>query len=284
MKAKSTWIAVATVLVAAAALQGCSTTSSRLSDDGKSDQIAFPDPASSWPKDGTFPNIDNLRMLAPGMTKSQLYPLLDRPHFNEGFFGVREWDYLFNFRTGRAAPNDIVQCQMKVVFDKNEKTRAYYWKPESCAGFLNKPAPEVQRVVMPPVVANVPTVLRNATLSGDTLFRFNGSGPGDLTNDGRRQIATLGAELAQLKSVTRVEVQAFTDRIGSASANRVLSQKRAETVKKLLVDNGVDGRVVVAEGRGKSEPGTQCGTLPRAKLIECLAPDRRVEIRVLGTK
>src|SRR5687767_10416318 len=79
-------------------LQGCATSVSRLSDDG-SDEIIFPNiEKSAWIKEGTFPNVDNLRNVAQDMTKNQLYALLGHPHFAEGFGKVREWDYIFNFR------------------------------------------------------------------------------------------------------------------------------------------------------------------------------------------
>src|SRR3546814_12185416 len=58
----------------------------------------FPDLATATFAGGTYPNVDNLRAIAPGMTKDQLYDLIGRPHFHEGVFGVREWNYLFNFR------------------------------------------------------------------------------------------------------------------------------------------------------------------------------------------
>ena len=43
---------------------------------------------------------------------------------------------------------------------------------------------------------------------------------------------------------------------------------------------------VTAQGKGKSEPvtGDQCKKLAGKKLIECLQPDRRVEIEVLGSR
>src|SRR5690606_5044560 len=44
---------------------------------------------------GSYPNIDNLRQVGDGITRDQLYDLLGRPHFAEGF-RVREWDYLFH--------------------------------------------------------------------------------------------------------------------------------------------------------------------------------------------
>ena len=52
-----------------------------------------------------------------------------------------------------------------------------------------------------------------------------------------------------------------------------------------LVGKGIPADKVSTQGRGEAEPvtGTQCDAIKaRAALIDCLAPDRRVEIRVTG--
>ena len=46
---------------------------------------------------------EQLRRIAPGMTKNQVRELISYPHFSEGLFGPREWNYIFNFRTGKGA-------------------------------------------------------------------------------------------------------------------------------------------------------------------------------------
>ncbi|SOZ64439.1 OmpA/MotB:SmpA/OmlA [Cupriavidus taiwanensis] len=273
----STLSLAAAMVVAAAALAGCSTTSSHPTEQGTSSNVVFPDMKDAWPQDGTFPNIESLRLLQPGMTKDQHYALIGRPHFKEGMFGVREWDYLFNFRTGRPAPNNVVKCQMKVLYDKDMLSRSYLWAPESCAVLLKRP--DV------PVVATAPAVIEKTTMLGaDALFAFDRAGPNDLVPEGRRQVEALGRELAGMKRLDRVQVFAYTDRLGSAAYNQRLSQQRADTVKGLLVTQGVDARVISALGRGASNSVTQCGAMPKARLVECLAPDRRVEIRTAGVK
>ncbi len=271
---------LAAAAMAVAVVAGCSTTSSHPTDQGTSSQVVFPDKASAWPAQGTFANLDNLRLLRPGMNKDQHYALVGRPHFKEGMVDVREWDYLFNFRTGKPAPNDVVQCQMKVLFDTDMLSRSYYWAPESCAAFLKYPdMPTPAAPVVTPAVTE-----RTTTLGADALFAFNGSGPADLLPEGRRLVDALGRELASMKSLRRVDVYAYTDRLGSAADNQRLSQQRAATVKNLLVAQGVDSRVVTARGRGKADPVSHCSAMPRSRLIACLAPDRRVEIRSAGVK
>ncbi|MDD9840548.1 porin OmpA, partial [Escherichia coli] len=77
-----------------------------------------------------------------------------------------------------------------------------------------------------------------------------------------------------------------TDRIGSQNYNLPLSEKRAQSVVDYLVSKGIPANSISAEGRGKENPvtGNTCDNIKaRAALIDCLAPDRRVEIEIQGT-
>ena len=77
------------------------------------------------------------------------------------------------------------------------------------------------------------------------------------------------------------------DRIGSPRYNQKLSVRRAETVKKYLVDKGIAQNRVYAEGKGETQPLTKpvdCRMQNRKALINCLQPDRRVDVEVSGTK
>ncbi|WP_282099315.1 OmpA family protein [Deefgea sp. CFH1-16] len=66
----------------------------------------------------------------------------------------------------------------------------------------------------------------------------------------------------------------------------VLSEKRANTVRDYLLSKGAPADKVTAMGKGKADPvtGDTCQQKNRAKLIECLAPDRRVVVEITGTK
>lgn len=82
-------------------------------------------------------------------------------------------------------------------------------------------------------------------------------------------------------------VLGFTDRIGSDAYNRGLSEKRAQSVVDYLISKGIPSNKISARGMGESNPvtGNTCDNVkPRAALIECLGPDRRVEIEVKGVK
>lgn len=223
----------------------------------------FPDLATATFAGGTYPNVDNLRAIAPGMTKDQLYDLIGRPHFHEGVFGVREWNYLFNFRD---ADGNASACQYQVRFDADALVESTHWKPSTCAGFLKLEAPAAP----PPVVEH------KTILSADLLFGF---GSVQLTPQGRR---ALDDALGQLQGgrVESVEITGHADRIGSDADNDRLSAARARNVRRYLEGRGIDGQVIVAEGHGEREPLVACEREQGAALVACLAPNRRVELLI----
>jgi len=257
-------------------LQGCSTYVSKgITDDGKATEVVFPSiDNDAWLKEGTFPNLDNLRAVAPGVTKDQLYDLLGRPHFSEGMAGPREWDYIFHFRK---AGGGVTTCQYKAIFDKDYKAQTFHWLPAGCGDVLAVRAlPAAER----PAAAS-PAAPRRTTLGADGLFRFDGSSLADLMPEGRRKLDALAADI---KATDAVKVIGHTDRLGSQAYNHALSLARANTVRSYLAQAGVPAQRIQVEGRGESEPKVQCAQARRADLIVCLAPNRRVEIEVSGER
>ena len=68
--------------------------------------------------------------------------------------------------------------------------------------------------------------------------------------------------------------------------NQKLSVSRAESVKAYLVSKGFSPTSIAVAGKGESQPVTSaddCKGPATAKVIACLAPDRRVDIEVVGT-
>ena len=117
------------------------------------------------------------------------------------------------------------------------------------------------------------------TLDAGVLFPFDSS---KLSAEGQTAVATV-VQSANSYENPEFEVYGHTDRIGSDAYNNKLSQKRADAVTAELQNNGVTPKV--SEGKGKANPvtGDKCdGVKGRKALIDCLAPDRRVEIVVTG--
>lgn len=120
------------------------------------------------------------------------------------------------------------------------------------------------------------------SLSSDTSFRF---GDDQLTTEGKDAIIELAGTLKRHRAGNiQIDVIGHTDRIGKASTNMTLSRRRADAVKTQLVAEGIAGKNIRTAGMGASKPITPSGECPdrlvKCELIECLRPDRRVEIRV----
>jgi outer membrane protein OmpA-like peptidoglycan-associated protein len=254
--------------IAGATLTACTRHVSRgIAPDAKTEEVIFPSTDNLVLKEGTFPNVDNLRQIGPGVTKDQLYDLIGRPHFREGF-SAREWDYLFHFRQG----DKIVTCQYKVIFDKDYHGQAFYWSPAGCADLLKTDAPAAGTAAAP----------KRFELSADALFAFGRSDLKDIQPQGREELKAIASQLKDSKA-TIIQVIGHTDRIGSEANNQALSQRRAQTVREFLIQNGVAEGSISANGVGESEPVKQCSdSLPHGELVACLQPNRRVEVVVMG--
>ena len=237
----------------------------------------FPGRDRAWLRGGDFVNVDNLRQVGRGMSKNQIRSLLGNPHFNEGIAGVSRWDYVFNFRTG---VDTHVTCQYQLNFERESRrylVDSIHWDGPACLELLNA-APEPAQAADP---APEPVV---HTISADALFAFDRSSPQDILPDGRREIAELAVALRG-DDQARISVVGHADRLGNAAYNQRLSEQRANTVRELLVQDGVDASRITASGRGSNQPVSSCDAgLAREALIECLRPDRRVEIEVRGQR
>lgn len=254
---------------------GCCTLHAQVSPAGADDggAVAFPDPAHASRPEGTFVNLENLRNVAPGMTKDQLYALLGAPHFHEGVFGVRKWNYIFDFRKPGEG-DTFFRCQYQVAFDKDHLASGFYWKPEACKSVLERPLPTVVAAPLPPPLQ--PSVhLAPTRLASDALFDFNRA---ELKAQGRQQLDDLLQKVRSASQVEDILVVGYTDRIGSDSYNLALSRRRADAVRNYLVAGGVQATSIQVDGRGKDDPVVQCSNTVRPELIACLAPNRRVEL------
>jgi OmpA-OmpF porin, OOP family len=110
----------------------------------------------------------------------------------------------------------------------------------------------------------------------------------EMTADNRKELDEfLDKEVKPLTTVGAVIITGHTDRIGSEKYNKKLSEKRALGVKDYVVGKGIDQKLIFWEGKGPKQPipvTKFCDNkMKRAQLIECLAPNRRVTVEVVGT-
>ncbi len=116
-------------------------------------------------------------------------------------------------------------------------------------------------------------------LSADGLFAFGKSGIDDLSDEGRVALDELAARLAE-RPVEIVHVIGHSDRLGSPTAIHRVSSERANAVRDYLIERGVPEERITAVGRGAVEPVVECEGRASQETIDCLAPNRRVEVRV----
>ena len=81
-------------------------------------------------------------------------------------------------------------------------------------------------------------------------FRFDRS---DLTQGGRDTLMTI-ANTLKARPTVNVDVVGHTDWIGTNAYNMKLSQARAETVRRFLVEQGIAESRIMVKWRGEEEP------------------------------
>ena len=159
--------------------------------------------------------------------------------------------------------------------------RDAFWTPATanakCDGALVAQAPQ------PPVAPPPPPAItsQKITYQADALFDFDKA---ILKPAGKEKLDDLASKIQAL-NLEVVVATGYTDRIGSVAYNDRLSLRRAQAVKSYLVSKGVPAERIYTEGKGKRNPVTTgCNQKNRKQLISCLAPDRRVEVEVVGTQ
>jgi OmpA-OmpF porin, OOP family len=154
--------------------------------------------------------------------------------------------------------------------------------PEPAPVAAVEPAPEPAPAPAPAPAPVCKPQNETVTVSAEKLFGFDKA---NLREEGRKVLEETAAKIKANPEINAVIVTGHTDRIGSDAYNQKLSERRAKMVADYLIAQGVDSNIITAEGKGKSEPVVECeGKKVTKKLISCLQPNRRVDIRAEGTK
>ena len=106
------------------------------------------------------------------------------------------------------------------------------------------------------------------TMPQDILFALDSAA---VRSDLRRDLGVVAGNLQAYPNST-ISIEGHTDNTGTANYNRILSQRRANAVADILVNNGVPPARLYAVGRGEDEPvASNLSATGRAQ-------NRRVEI------
>lgn len=261
----------------------------------RNDRSAFPQAA-----------LDESRKLVEALERNATPLPLDTPLVN-GADRLRPdlWEAAAALRTHKGfqcAAQQTACAEVELVHAGNEH-RQFGWrhaKPyvqiaedligaarAAAAGCLPPPAPVVAASVPAPALPappQPPTAPATETLVANVQFAFDRHAAADIVPATRRKLDGL---LAQLRGQDVVDVQLIghADRLSNPAAtdyNLRLSQRRAETVRTLLVAADVDPSRIRIDARGDADQVQPCRErfAQPAELRACLQANRRVEVRV----
>jgi outer membrane protein OmpA-like peptidoglycan-associated protein len=128
-------------------------------------------------------------------------------------------------------------------------------------------------------------VASTLTLGGDALFKTGKSSVKDLTPEGRAKLDDLVAKIKAFGTIDSIKVTGHADKTGKPAANQKLSLTRAKTIASYLKSKGVKAASFTTAGMGDTKPVVDCDMNQNKDALKaCLAPNRRVEVEVVGAK
>ena len=171
-----------------------------------------------------------------------------------------------DMRSQYVSPND----PLPLATPSEEASPTPWPEPE----VMSTPAPEAS-----PTPSEKPKAAKKLVLTldvNDLPFEFDSAKLPKYNSD---RVRDLGRFLAQHnKSWKKLVVGGHTDERGSKSYNQNLSQARADTVRKFLVEGGAPSARIVAKGFGETKPKDKHHS------EKAYARNRRVELEFQGVK
>ena len=86
------------------------------------------------------------------------------------------------------------------------------------------------------------------------------------------------AKFLNSNKIFNANIIGYTDSVGKESDNQLLSKRRADSVRTILINNGVSADRITTEGRGEINP------IADNKTEEGRAKNRRIEVELFRTQ
>jgi outer membrane protein OmpA-like peptidoglycan-associated protein len=109
------------------------------------------------------------------------------------------------------------------------------------------------------------------TMNGEVSFDFNSAAIKPAFDTTLNKVS----DILNRFTLTHIRIVGYTDNIGSASYNQLLSQQRAQAVANYLADHGVAPERLSTVGMGESQPRASNATAAGRQL------NRRVEMLII---
>ena len=156
--------------------------------------------------------------------------------------------------------------------------------PVVAAAVAPPPAPAAAPVAVPAPVTRPPQPVEfqaNVLFNHDRHLRDQARA---LTLE--RLDVAIARALERGTSLQSVQLVGHADRTGRAAGNLALATARVQTVRDYLIAKGIPAAMIQGSARGDHQPVSACqGRFSsRAEELECLLPNRRVEVNFVGTR